>query len=500
MGVSNSVTFTLDTVPPAPPSLALAHDTGASSSDRITSDPRIAYTLSAAGDTLLYSLDGGSFTTTAPVLATDGSADGRHTVSAEEKDAAGNVSGSASLSFTLDTTAPHVAITSVGGNVTTAQQTITGMVDVADAGSTVTLKQNGSFAGNAVVQANGSWSAQVTLGASGTDTIVAIDTDIAGNVGTSNAVAFTLGSPPQQNLFGEVTHDVTSSVGDIYALYETILGRAPDAAGFSADVAALQSGEPLVDIAWSLLASTEYATRFGAYTQGSDTAFVDQLYENSFNRAPDAAGLAGWDQALASGHSRAEIALGIALSSEHQSDIAPVFQAHGGVYVASQSAIEIAQLYYGVFDRAPDAGGLAGWENAFAHGQSAELDRVRFPRLARRVAFTGGVEFNDHRLIWDRLDKVHARHPDMVLMHGGSPKGAKRIAARWADHRKVCQIVFRPDWTKHAKAAPFKRNNAMLEALPIGVVVCPGTGIQENLVDKARKLGIPVMRVGSGRA
>ena len=50
--------------------------------------------------------------------------------------------------------------------------------------------------------------------------------------------------------------------------------------------------------------------------------------------------------------------------------------------------------------------------------------------------------------------------------------------------------------TKHAKAAPFKRNDAMFEALPIGVVVCPGTGIQDNLADKAKKLGIPVWKHG----
>ena len=67
-------------------------------------------------------------------------------------------------------------------------------------------------------------------------------------------------------------------------------------------------------------------------------------------------------------------------------------------------------------------------------------------------------------------------------------KTAERIAARWADHRKVVpQIAFKPDWTKHAKAAPFKRNDQMLDVLPIGVLVFPGTGIQENLADKARK-------------
>jgi hypothetical protein len=115
-----------------------------------------------------------------------------------------------------------------------------------------------------------------------------------------------------------------------------------------------------------------------------------------------------------------------------------------------------------------------------------------------RVAFTGGLDFNDHRLIWAKLDQVHAKHPDMVLLHGGSPKGAELIAAKWADNRKVRQVAFKPDWTRHAKAAPFKRNDAMLDTLPVGVLVFPGTGIQENLGDKARKLGIPVMKIDGG--
>ena len=117
-----------------------------------------------------------------------------------------------------------------------------------------------------------------------------------------------------------------------------------------------------------------------------------------------------------------------------------------------------------------------------------------------KIAFTGGADFNDHRLIWGMLDKVRGKHPDMVLLHGGSPTGAERIAARWADDRKVAHIPFKPDWTRHAKAAPFKRNDQILEVLPIGVIVFPGSGIQENLADKARKLGIPVWRFGSGGA
>ncbi|KAH2824992.1 hypothetical protein KXV85_011318, partial [Aspergillus fumigatus] len=117
-----------------------------------------------------------------------------------------------------------------------------------------------------------------------------------------------------------------------------------------------------------------------------------------------------------------------------------------------------------------------------------------------KIALTGGLDFDDYHLIWDRLDKVHGKHPDMVLLHGGSPKGAELIAAKWATNRKVPQVAFRPDWTKHAKAAPFKRNDLMLTLMPIGVMVFPGTGIQDNLADKARKLGIPVWQFGNGGA
>jgi hypothetical protein len=50
-------------------------------------------------------------------------------------------------------------------------------------------------------------------------------------------------------------------------------------------------------------------------------------------------------------------------------------------------------------------------------------------------------------------------------------------------------IVFKPDRAL-GKAAPFKRNDAMLGIMPIGVIAFPGSGISANLVDKARKVGV----------
>jgi hypothetical protein len=127
----------------------------------------------------------------------------------------------------------------------------------------------------------------------------------------------------------------------------------------------------------------------------------------------------------------------------------------------------------------------------FLHARRRAETEVLLPKGVK-IAFAGGVECNDHHRIWAALDRVRTKHSDMVLLHGGAPRGAEKIAACWADTRKVPQIVFKPDWARYTKAAPFKRNDQLLECLPIGLVVFPGSGVTDNLADKARKLGIPL--------
>lgn len=112
-----------------------------------------------------------------------------------------------------------------------------------------------------------------------------------------------------------------------------------------------------------------------------------------------------------------------------------------------------------------------------------------------RILFSGGADYSEVAPIWERLDKIRAKHPDMVLLHTGGKRGADRIADRWAAARKVPVQPLEPHWGKHSNAAaPFKRNDAALALLPKGVVVFPGGGIQDNLADKARTMGIPVWR------
>ena len=112
------------------------------------------------------------------------------------------------------------------------------------------------------------------------------------------------------------------------------------------------------------------------------------------------------------------------------------------------------------------------------------------------VAIAGGKNVTDADAVWTTLDRAREKHGDMVLLHGGGP-GIEKIAASWADARGVDQVVCRPDWTAHGKAAPFRRNDELLNLLPKGVIAFPGSGITGNLVDKARQLGIPVHHVAA---
>ena len=107
------------------------------------------------------------------------------------------------------------------------------------------------------------------------------------------------------------------------------------------------------------------------------------------------------------------------------------------------------------------------------------------------MAITGGKDIADPAAVIERLDKTRAKYADMILVHGGGP-GVEKIAASWAERNGVHQIVCKPDWDRHGRAAPFRRNEELLNLLPKGVIAFPGSGITENLVDRARQLGIPV--------
>ncbi|OYW46424.1 MAG: chromosome segregation ATPase [Sphingomonadales bacterium 32-68-7] len=94
--------------------------------------------------------------------------------------------------------------------------------------------------------------------------------------------------------------------------------------------------------------------------------------------------------------------------------------------------------------------------------------------------------------VWDTLDKVRERVADLVLVHGGDGKGTDRLAASWAERRKVPQVAFGLD-TRLGARAGFKRNEQMLALKPRYLVAFAGNGVLERLVIQAKEQGIAVV-------
>ncbi|HLG85041.1 MAG TPA: Ig-like domain-containing protein [Bradyrhizobium sp.] len=198
-GASSAVVFTLDTVPP----VVTISTTGATTNKATqTIAGHVTSTEATPGATVtLY--DNGTQVGTATV-GSDGSwsssvslSEGSNSIVAKDTDAAGNTGASGAVVFTLDTIAPAVTISTTGSLTNQVKQTIAGHVTSTEAtpGATVTLYDNGTQVGTATVGSDGSWSTSVAL-SEGSNSIVAKDTDAAGNTGASSAVVFTLDTVP----------------------------------------------------------------------------------------------------------------------------------------------------------------------------------------------------------------------------------------------------------------------------------------------------------------
>jgi hypothetical protein len=112
-----------------------------------------------------------------------------------------------------------------------------------------------------------------------------------------------------------VQDDVDAAIARIY---EVALDRAADASGinFWIDQSDL-TGATTIALAESFLVSDEFTSDNGKpVSEMSDTEFLNIVYENAFERAPDAGGLQFWVDQLAGGMSRGEVVVRFAFESE----------------------------------------------------------------------------------------------------------------------------------------------------------------------------------------
>jgi hypothetical protein len=111
----------------------------------------------------------------------------------------------------------------------------------------------------------------------------------------------------------------------------------------------------------------------------------------------------------------------------------------------------------------------------------AERRRERHDPQGPVVVVSGPANWHDWRIIWNRLDQIKARIPNMVLVTTGQRVGVDAAAAGWASQRGVPCIAFGLYGRGDGKA--FKRNRQIADLKPVEAIICEGSGIQAGLYD-----------------
>jgi uncharacterized repeat protein (TIGR01451 family) len=162
------------------------------------------------------------------------------------------------------------------------------------------------------------------------------------------------------------------------ALYQRFLHRAPDSLGAATFEAALRGGMRDEEVIADILGSPEYYARAVGTSLASPSAdqlrsYVSALYQRVLGRAPDAAGLSGWVSFLQGGGTRADAARAFWESAEHRGLEVDALYAH---YLhraadADGRAVWVNALLAGVTEAEVVSNFLASPEYVAAHPDSA---------------------------------------------------------------------------------------------------------------------------------
>jgi hypothetical protein len=278
-----------------------------------------------------------------------------------------DASGHATLATTALAAGSHAVSSSYGGDANFSPATsvpVTQMVNQAATTVTVTSSVNPSILGlpvtftavvRAVAPGNGTPTGTVafregttTLGtASLSSAGIAIFT--TGNLARGNHAIVAVYSGDTNFIAGTsqpVSQTIRSTPNEAFvtALYRDVLGRLPDAAGFSFWVQQLQAGAARATLAMAFEVSAEY--------RGLE---VDQFYGTFLNRPADVGGRALWVNALLSGVSEADVVVAFVTSAEYTAN-------------HRDNASYVNGLYQDVLGHPADPAGAAFWQGQLQRG------------------------------------------------------------------------------------------------------------------------------------
>jgi hypothetical protein len=164
-------------------------------------------------------------------------------------------------------------------------------------------------------------------GGAGLDTVVYKAVSFAYNIinNTQNLVVWGKDRDTLLNVERVVFNDVAlafdldGAAGQAYRLYQASFNRTPDTAGLGFWIAQMDKGMTLHEAAKNFIGSDEFRKLFGAAP--SDADFVKTLYGNVLHRTPDQAGSDYWTGALQHGTERADVLVEFSTSAENQAAV-----------------------------------------------------------------------------------------------------------------------------------------------------------------------------------
>ncbi|MEA4969294.1 MAG: SLOG family protein [Candidatus Pelethousia sp.] len=105
-----------------------------------------------------------------------------------------------------------------------------------------------------------------------------------------------------------------------------------------------------------------------------------------------------------------------------------------------------------------------------------------------RVAIVGS-----RNLMVDIAKYIPANTTEIV---SGGARGVDTLAEHWADQNNIPKVIFKPDYKRHGRAAPIKRNVLIVEAADLVVAIWDGESRGTKFtIDYAKQVGKPVQIV-----
>jgi hypothetical protein len=131
-------------------------------------------------------------------------------------------------------------------------------------------------------------------------------------------------------------------------VYQAVLGRQPDMSGLQFWAGIMNTGASLPQIAQQMATSAEFTQKYA--NLGSESALINQIYQNALGRAADPSGLAYWQSQLNTGSNIGSVATSIALSAEGKT--------HNNI------TMEKTLLWHAIIGNEPTAAQLSALPNA----------------------------------------------------------------------------------------------------------------------------------------